>query len=95
MDKYKLVLKRVGNLVANSDSALDLGIVPILEELVDLHTPMKVIDDTDNRRVYRKITRCPRCKKEIFLTYIRGVKEDKILNYCPHENCGQSLDWSK
>jgi hypothetical protein len=78
MNKYEFALKVVK---ANIN---DSNVIPELTELVELHKPKKVIEDTNG------VKRCPNCKK-----YADDVVNGYQFEYPHCKYCGQALNWSK
>jgi len=89
MDKYQEALNVMRNTIQeidmrndtlfNNEVSLVISATTVLQELVDLHTPM-VIKITNNNE------ECPKCRSQYSIS-----REQEVYSYCSY--CGQALDW--
>ena len=79
MNKYE---EELSEIYSYDGCKLELEDLPLTKELVELHTPKKVIDGV-----------CPNCKLDTG-TMVQDYYGDtiRINKFC--SNCGQALDWS-
>ena len=86
MNKYQEALEIVKHYYVSNEAPKSIA---LLQELVDRATPKMVIIHNGALRQLGGCE-CPHCHRVMFSTQYQGK-----IHFCPHKDCGQSLEWEE